>query len=384
MTTAAEDKNAQRAGTGMVYVLGNQATGNSVTAFERGANGVLTQRGTFPTGGLGTGGVTNPLDPLFSQGSLAINGDHSFLFAVDAGSNEVSVLAIDGDKLIAVDRVPSGGTLPVSVTIHKNLVYVLHRGDPVVGDGNVTGFTVDNKGTLCALPGSTQPLVGGPGSVPAQVQFTPDGAALVVTERTNDLIDILPIDEHGRAGELIRNDSAGGGPFGFTFAGNDILIVSELASTTSSYRINPDGTLTVISATVPTAEQGACWAVTNSITNPRYAYVSNAVSGSISGYRIDSSGALSLLNPDGHTAVTVEAHAALDSAVSSDDRFLYIVTGGFSETAEAPITCSDMSINAYRIEASGNLTAIPDPNDPDGLAPLIRGLAPGTQGIVAI
>ncbi|MEO7193789.1 MAG: beta-propeller fold lactonase family protein [Pseudonocardiaceae bacterium] len=369
--------------------MSNQATGNSVMVFDRAAGGGLTQRGTFPTGGLGSAGVTDPLDSLLSQGSLTLSEDHRFLFAVEAGSNEVSVLAVEGEKLIPIDRVPSGGTFPVSVTVHNNLLYVLHRGDATTGNSNITGFTVDAQGKLSALPGSTRALVGGPNAFPAQVRFTPDGTQLVVTERTNNLIDVLLIDDQGRAGPLVKNNSSGRGPFGFTFAGKDLLIVSELSGATSSYRLAPNGTLTVISGSVSTAEEGACWVVTNSTADPRFAYVSNAVSGSISGYRIDSAGALSLLNRSGHTAVTVSSFAAIDSAVSGDDRFLYVITGGFSETAETPIMSNAMNISAFRIEADGKLTTIPG-TDPEGLppaiqglAPNIQGLAPGTQGIVA-
>jgi 6-phosphogluconolactonase (cycloisomerase 2 family) len=372
--------------TGKVYLLSNQATGNSVEVFDRDIDGRLTQKGTFPTGGLGLGSVTNPLDSLTSQGSLAISQDQRFLFAVDAGSDEISSLAIDGDKLVAVDRVASGGTTPVSVTSHGNLVYVVHRGDPASGDSSITGFTVASNGKLSALPGSTQTLAGAPGAAPAQVRFTPDGTQLVVTEQTRDIIDVLPVGANGIAGAPVRNTSAGSGPFGFTFAGKDLLIVTELnggsASTTTSYRVGSDGTLTVVSAAVPTAEDGACWvSVPNGTTKPRFAYVSNAVSGTITGFDIDDAGELSLLTASGHIAVTVDSESALDNAVSSDGRFLYVVTGGFSETAQNPVVSDQMSINAFKVEANGNLTPIADQN---GQKPLIDGLAPGTQGIVAI
>jgi 6-phosphogluconolactonase (cycloisomerase 2 family) len=364
---------------GALYVMSNQATGNSITVFSRAADGTLTQGNTYPTGGLGTGSLADPNDPLTSQGSLILSEDHRYLFAVNAGSDEISVLAVEDDTLVAVDRVASGGTRPVSVAVRGNLLYVLNGGDAGNGDSNVTGFTVDSDGKLTAL-GSTQPLVGGPGARPAQVSFTPDGTKLVVTERTNNLIDVLPVDQTGRAGVPIRTTSNGPGPFGFTFAGSDVLIVSQLDnSATSSYRLAADGTLSVISGSLSTAEQGACWVVTNNGSDPRFAYVSNAVSGSITGYRVDPSGTLRRLSVDGHTAVTVDNHAALDSAVSEDGQFLYIVTAGFNELAENPIN-GPMSINAYRIEADGNLTAV---NGTGGTGPAIDGLAPGTQGIAA-
>jgi 6-phosphogluconolactonase len=92
------------------------------------------------------------------------------------------------------------------------------------------------------------------------VQFSPDGTQLLVTERLSNVIDVLPVGPDGRAGALVKTDSSGDGPFGFAFAGKDLVIVSELfASATSSYRLSLDGTLTLISGSVSTAEQGACW-----------------------------------------------------------------------------------------------------------------------------
>jgi 6-phosphogluconolactonase len=96
--------------TGMVYVMTNQTTGNGVTVFARAANGSLTEKGTFPTGGLGGGSAGNPNDPLTSQGSLVLSKDHRFLFAVDAGSDELTVMAVNGDQLTVVDHIPSGAT----------------------------------------------------------------------------------------------------------------------------------------------------------------------------------------------------------------------------------------------------------------------------------
>lgn len=363
--------------TGAVYVLSNQDTGNSVTAFNRSADGGLTRLRTFPTGGLGVGNSINAqIDPLGSQGALTLSEDRRFLFAVDAGSNEVSVLAINAEKLVLVDRVSSGGVRPVSATVHKNLLYVVNQ-----TDGTVTGFIVSNDGKLSPLAGSTQ--IGGTQETPAQVSFTPDGTQLVVTENGTNVIDVFPVDDNGRIGSPVKNKSNGVMPFGFTFAGQDLLIVSEAlgSNAASSYRIAPDGTLTVVSGSVATTEVGTCWVVTNSVADPRFAYVSNTGSGSISGYRIDATGALSLLNPDGQTAVTRDNHGPLDSGVSSDGRFLYVLTAGFAVDSPTAVLCNKMTINAFRIGNDGSLDAFPGfgtaDNDPVGLAP-------GSQGMVVI
>jgi 6-phosphogluconolactonase len=381
MTAATEHENPHHSmqDTGTIYVLNNQDTGNSVTVFDRAADGGLTRMGTFPTGGLGNGNgrtVATAADPLNSQGALALSDDHRFLFAVEAGSNEVSSLAIQGKTLVPVARVSSGGTRPASVTVHQNLLYVVNQ-----VEGTIAGFTVGNDGKLSPIAGSTQTLIGGTNAGPAQIQFTPDGTRLVVTETMNNVIDVFPVDQDGRAGAPVSNPSNGAGPFGFTFVGEDVIVVSEAtANAASSYQVADSGTIKVISGSVLTTEQAACWAVTNSVTNPRYAYLSNAVSGTISGYRIDSNRALTLLSPDGHSAVLRDSHAALDSAVSSNDRFLYILTSGISAMSIAPVICSKMGISAFRIETDGSLTplrgfGIAD-DDPDGLPP-------GTQEILA-
>lgn len=60
---ATKGYNREKGPAGAVYVMSNQATGNSVTIFDRAADGSLTQKGTFPTGGLGIGGVTDRWTP---------------------------------------------------------------------------------------------------------------------------------------------------------------------------------------------------------------------------------------------------------------------------------------------------------------------------------
>src|SRR3989442_1754208 len=71
---------------GAVYTLTNAASGNAVLAFERAGDGTLRPAGSFGTRGLGTGGG------LGSQGALVSSNDGRWLYAVNAGSNEISVL----------------------------------------------------------------------------------------------------------------------------------------------------------------------------------------------------------------------------------------------------------------------------------------------------
>lgn len=201
--------------TGAVYVLTNQIE-NAVAVFARDAKGMVTAAGEFPTGGAGDAipqGTDPATDPLASQGALIIGPGNRFLFAVNAGSNQISVLKIEKSELTLVDLVDSGGIRPISLTLHDDLLYVLNEG----GTPNITGFTVGHSGTLTPLAGSTQPLIGDVAADPAQVSFSPNGSLLVVTEKAGNRIDTYTVDDDGLPSAPIDNPSTGMTPFGFAF-----------------------------------------------------------------------------------------------------------------------------------------------------------------------
>src|SRR5437868_1046648 len=172
---------------GAVYLMTNQVP-NAVTVFDRGHSGNLTMAGTFPTGGDGNPVPQPgdpPTDPLGSQGSLVLSPHFHFLFAVNAGSNEISVLRVTPHSLAMVEKVPSGGTRPISLTANSNFLYVLNEG----GTPNITGFRFDQQGHLTPLVGSTRPLSGGADVDPAEVSFSARGDILAVTEKHSNTID---------------------------------------------------------------------------------------------------------------------------------------------------------------------------------------------------
>src|SRR2546423_13975307 len=115
---------------GAVYVLTNQVE-NAVAVFTRTAFGTLTPAGEFSTGGAGDPvpqGTDPATDPLASQGALVLGEDSQFLFAVNAGSNQISVLSVGRNDLTMVDLVDSGGVRPIGLALHEDLLYVLNEG----------------------------------------------------------------------------------------------------------------------------------------------------------------------------------------------------------------------------------------------------------------
>jgi 6-phosphogluconolactonase len=133
---------------GAVFTMTNGVDKNEIIAFRRNDDGTLQETRRFATDGRGSGGT---VDPLRSQGSLVLSGDHSHLFAVNAGSGELSMFRVEGDLLSLEDKVVSGGREPVAVTQHGNLVYVVNAG----GNGNVVGFRWQN-GQLTEISNSTR------------------------------------------------------------------------------------------------------------------------------------------------------------------------------------------------------------------------------------
>lgn len=325
---------------GTVYVQTNQSAGNEIAIYSRSTDGTLTFSTMVSTGGLGTGAG------LGSEGSVIVSNNGLWLFAVNAGSNEISAFRINSNGLTLVDKVSSGGTVPISLALYKNLLYVLNSG----GSGNITGFTVDQSGKLSPVSGSTRLLSNnGTGAAPgpAQISFSPDGNTLVVTEKATSMIDLYTVGKDGLASGPVVYPSSGTTPFGFAFTQQGALVVSEafggaaLASAVSSYKISA-GQLNVISSSVPTGQTAACWIAVSK--NGKFAYSTNAGSGSVSAYRVETDGSLSLI--DGAAGITGEGTSPIDASISNNGQFLYVLNG------------RTHNISAFSIQADGTLIAV--------------------------
>ena len=326
---------------GAVYTMDNSTNGNHVLTYQRASDGSLSPAGSFETGGTGTGGG------LGNQGAVVLSPNGRWLFACNAGSSEISVFRVTPQGLHLPDKIGSEGKRPVSLALHRNLLYVLNAGGAAGDKDNVTGFLFF-AGKLHHCPGSTRPL-SGDNTGPAQISFSTRGDVLVVTEKATSVIDTFTVDSDGLIDEHKQFASRGQTPFGFAIRGSDLLVSEAFggavdASAVSSYALDDDGNLTAISPSVPTTETAACWVVVTG--NGRFAYASNTGSGSISGYRVSPNGNLSLLNADGITGITGAGSGPIDMALSGNSRYLYV------------LNARNGTLSAFRVNASGSLQSI--------------------------
>ena len=124
--------------------------------------------------------------------------------------------------------------------------------------------------------------------------FTPDGRSLVVTTKNHGLVEVFGIAANGRPSAAAAVTSVGGVPFAFVFdrAGR-VALVNAATNWLSTYVVNPDGSLALVSAGPSDSQAAACWVT---VADGHY-LVTNAGSGSLSQYAIDSAGHVTLVAP---------------------------------------------------------------------------------------
>ena len=331
---------------GAVYALTNSTQGNAVAVYDRGSDGRLSSPRFYATNGLGNG------TGLGSQGGIALSGNKQWLIAVNPASNTISAFAVDNDGLRLLNVVSSFGTSPVSITVRRDVAYVVNSGSL-----SIHGYTIDKNG-LTPILGSDRNLTAGT-STPSQIAFAPNGV-LVVTERGSNTLDSFTLGEDLRPHAPKQIASVGNAPFGFDFS-NGYAIVSDANagagnSAATAYSVADDGTLSAVSGPVTTGQAAACWLVTSK--DGRYAFTANAGSGSISTLSVGADGTL----VDVHTTVVLAGRHIVDEAVSGNGSFLYVLADGTGQ------------VLGFRMEDDGSLTSLG----------AVGGLAAGGGGLVAI
>jgi DNA-binding beta-propeller fold protein YncE len=325
----------ERPTAGAVFVQTDNPAGNTVVAYARGADGGLRQADSYRTGGLGGVLAGSVVDHLASQGSLTYDRDRGLLYAVNAGSDTITVFGVDGNRLVRRQVLPSFGDFPVSIATNGRLVYVLNarRGGSIQGYVRAAGFLVPIPRWHRRLgldPTATPEFTHTPG----QVAFSPNGDQLIVTTKANgNAVDVFGIDRSGapsaRPATTTLPDAV---PFAVDFDDHGNLALSEAGpNAVATFTLGGDGTLSKI-AEAPTGQAATCWIID---VGGRL-YVSNAGSGTVSVFD-------SALAPIG---LTPTRGGTVDTAASADERFLYVQTG------------ADGGVDAFRVTADGTLAPV--------------------------
>ncbi len=307
-----------------VFVMTNSVKANEVIAYSRANDGSLVEGNHYLTGGRGSGGT---VDPLGSQGSLTLSQDHSLLFAVNAGSGDISVFHVNGANLYLSQTIPSGGSAPVAIAQHDDLVYVVN----FAGNSSVVGFRLDEAGALVKIPNSVRYLSSA-NSGPSSLAFSPDGRFLLVTEKITNNIDVFTVKSDGSLSRAKVTPNALPGLFDVVFApGGAALIVqtgpanATNASSISSYIVEEGGTLAPITASVPALGSAACWVALT--PNGQFVFTNNSASSNLSAFTVGTSGNLVAV-PGTVVASLAAGSTNTDMAISQDAKYLYTLNIG--------------------------------------------------------
>jgi 6-phosphogluconolactonase (cycloisomerase 2 family) len=339
-----------------VFVQTDAASGNQIEVFAQGTDGALSPAGTYSTGGNGGAESGAVVDSLASQNSLVYDQASSTLYAVNAGSNTISVFLVLGDHLVRTEVISSGGQFPVSIAVDGNLLYVLNAG----GAGSVQGYARFGP-FLLSLPWAQRSLgldnTNPPNYLmgPGDIGFSPNGRQIIVTTKnSNSDIDVFQVGWLGSLSAPVVNASAAPVPFAFTFAPSGSLVVAEAgASTVSTYILNPNGSLTTESS-LGDGQAALCWITPAS----GFDFVANAGSNDLSAYSVGAGGSLTLAGTSTGVVATTGA-GPIDMAASPGGRFLYSEQGGAG------------AIGEYAVNPDGTLTSLGS----------VTGLNPGLEGI---
>ncbi len=340
-----------------VYTITNALQENSVAVFQQKEDGSLmpVPGSPFPTGGKGLAG-----GDIDEQGAIRIHGN--LVLAVNPGSDSVAVLrkGSDGRLMpVAGSPFPSGGSAPLSLTVHGDLVYVANQAPPFArpaGAPNLMGFRLREDGKLTPVPNSKITFPEGHG--PAQVEFSPDGKMVVVTSGFQDeatsWVHSYLVRANGTlqeaAGSPVQPKGASG-DVGFSWdpKGRQIYVSNFRGSAVAVFDVDQQtGSLKQRGDAYGDQEQAACWTAISA--DGRMLYVANFVSNSISTFAVQADGTLALLGTAKRRAGTNPD--TKDLAISRDGKFLYAVGSGKKEIA------------IFRISPDRRLTELPEGQSP--------------------
>ena len=321
---------------GHAYTLTNDGDSNGVVILNRLADGTLAEMTGSPVATGGRSLVVPFGGNLDSQGPLRIYGKH--LLAANPGSDSIAVFEIASSgalKAVAGSPFSSGGSHPMSLAVHGDIVYVANQAVPFAnprGSPNITGFRLDKASRLIPIAGSTIEFPLGEG--PAQVEFNPSGTVLAVTAglvQSDGSVRSFAVQSDGRLKEgpgspfKVSRASALSGPVGFSWTadGRRIMVTYFRGSAIRVFSVDPKTAgLTLEGAPYPNQQRAMCWAALG--PDGKTLYVSNYVTNNVSVFSIGVDGTLALIGNSAPKRFS-SVPDSKELQVSADGKFLYLI-----------------------------------------------------------
>ncbi|CAG9948892.1 unnamed protein product [Clonostachys rosea f. rosea IK726] len=332
-----------------IYLTTNEQQ-NSVVALPIGRNGLLGNGTSIPTGGRGASGLLasnnqpSAPDSLFSQAALTVSG--KYLFAVNAGSNSLSMFLIDHDdstKLTLVQEPLSlPGEFPVTVAASqkKNLVCVGFSGAKAgISCAKFSAHGIEAMDQLRPIElGQTTPPHG-PLNTVSQVFFAADEKTLYSTVKGDPMVNntgyfaSFPIQDGKVSNEGVRSSPNGTAVlFGsVVIPGTSDVFVTDASFGAAILDVTKDGKAISAHRGPIAGQMATCWATVNQRTGTGFvtdAVVNRLVEVSLADASVQSSIDLSANGDPG----------LLD--LVSHGKYVYALSGG-NGTTEAAIVVVD-------------------------------------------
>ena len=289
-----------------------------------------------------------------SPNTVTVDPSGKYAYAANQGSNTVSQYTIDSTGHLAAmtPATVAAGTNPLSVTVDPSGKYTYVSN----GSANISQYTIGANGGLAAMTPATVAA----GTSPRAVTVDPSGKYAYVANSGDSNISQYTIDSTGHLAAMSpATVNAGFTPYYVTVdpSGKYAYAANQGSNTVSQYTIDSTGHLAANApATVASQASPFSLAMTHGASPiaavPKYAYVSNYGSTTVSQYTIGDDGSLSAMSP-----ATVAAGSNPPAiTVDPSGKYAYVANGS-------------TTVSQYTIDSTGHLAAMTPATVAAGSAP---------------